>query len=55
MIDSDYLIEIVCDQCGEAEYFALDSLPGGKEHCPYCSTCAALLPIPDVALPSDEQ
>jgi hypothetical protein len=46
---SEYLVEIICVECGNEEFFELDNLPGGKEHCPYCSECSALLPLPNIA------
>jgi len=45
--DSEYLVEIVCSECGEVMYFPVDSLPGGDEHCPYCEECGAALVIPE--------
>lgn len=41
---SEYLVEIICTECGNVEYFEIDNLPGGDEHCPYCSECCAPLP-----------
>jgi hypothetical protein len=44
VINSDYLILIECVSCGHEQYFEIDSLPGGDEHCPYCEECCSLLP-----------
>ncbi len=46
---SEYILEIICDACGEVMYFPIDSLPGGNEHCPYCEECGAELVVPDVS------
>lgn len=43
---SEYLILIACAVCGYEEFFEIDNLPGGREHCPYCAECGALLPEP---------
>lgn len=43
-MDSEYLVMIACDECGEEHYFEPDNLPGGVEHCPFCEECCALLP-----------
>lgn len=40
----DYLILIACE-CGNDEYFPLDNLPGGSEHCPFCSECGRRLTV----------
>jgi len=45
---SEYLVLIVCPECGNEEYFDIDNLPGGDEYCPYCSECSALLPLPSL-------
>jgi hypothetical protein len=53
---SEYLVEIVCTECGNEEYFEIDNLPGGAEHCPYCSECSALLPVlPTMLVPDKGQ
>lgn len=44
---SEYLVEIICFECGNEEFFDPDSLPGEEEHCPYCSECSALLLLPN--------
>jgi len=45
---SDYVLEIICEECGEVMYFPIDNLPGGDEHCPYCEECGAELTVPYV-------
>jgi len=40
---TDYLIQYECCECGNVEYFDIDSLPGGDEHCEYCSKCSGKL------------
>ena len=44
--ESEYLVMFFCKDCEEEEYFSLDSLPGGEEHCEYCEHCGGLL-IPE--------
>ena len=39
----DFLVLIVCSECGHEYYFMPGSLPGGAEHCEYCEICAARL------------
>lgn len=43
-MDNEYLKLIICEACGHEEYFSLDNLPGGDEHCEYCAVCSAPLP-----------
>lgn len=45
MMLNDYLIGIECTACGEVEYFELDQLPDGDEHCEYCAECGEPLPV----------
>lgn len=45
----DILILITCFLCGYDEYFEFDNLPGGNEHCEYCSECGASLPEPNIS------
>ena len=37
--DSEYLVMYFCKTCGIEQYFSVDSLPGGLEHCEYCEYC----------------
>ena len=48
----DYLILITCE-CGNDEYFSLDNLPGGPEHCPFCSECGRRLTLRPPELATD--
>lgn len=43
MINEDFVILYICQECDREHYFRPDSLPGGNEHCQYCEECGGKL------------